>query len=132
MDRVFFKQSISQFGYFCPVSWKTEKKYLTCTHLSELAVLYKNLFYYFSNEKQRELFVANPKKFTENVIFSNERNIPRRMMAHKASEIAETEKALLNYCPVTLADEEKLVVGNPILVLNFKGEKYCFCSEEKL
>lgn len=132
MDRAFFKQSISQFGYFCPVSWKTEKKYLTCTHMPELAVLYKNLFYYFASEKQRELFVANPKKFTENVIFSNERNIPRRMMAHKASEIAETEKALLNYCPVTLADEEKLVIGNPILVLTFKGEKYCFCSEEKL
>ena len=32
MDRVFFKQSISQFGYYCPVSWKTEKKYITCTH----------------------------------------------------------------------------------------------------
>lgn len=132
MDRMFFKQSISQFGYFCPVSWKTEKKYLTCTHLPELAVLYKNLFYYFANEKQRELFVQNPKKFTENVIFSAERNIPRRMMVHKASEIAETEKALLNYCPVTLADEEKLEKGNPILVINFKGEKYCFTSEEKL
>jgi len=132
MDRMFFKQSISQFGYFCSVSWKTEKKYLSCTHLPELSVLYKNLFYYFASEKQRELFVQNPKKFTENVIFAAERNIPRRMMAHKASEIAETEKALLNYCPVTLADEEKLEKGNPILVINFKGEKYAFTSEEKL
>ena len=32
MDRVFFKQSVSQFGYFCPVSWKTEKKFIKCTH----------------------------------------------------------------------------------------------------
>ena len=76
--------------------------------------------------------MANPKKFTDNVIFSTERNVPRRMMVHKASEISETEKALSNYCPVTLADEEKLVPGNPILVITFKGEKFSFCSEEKL
>jgi len=54
------------------------------------------------------------------------------MAGHKASEIAETEKNLLNYCPVTLADEEKLVKGNPLLVVSFKGEKFTFCSEEKL
>ena len=132
MDRIFFKQSISQFGYHCPVSWRNEKKFITCTHEPELAVLYKNLFYYFANEKQREIFVNNPRQFTENVIFSTERNIPRRMSGFKASEIADTEKSLLNYCAVTLADEEKLVLGNPILVCSFKGEKFCFANEEKM
>ena len=132
MDRIFFKQSVSQFGYFCSVSWKTEKKFITCTHLPELCVVYKNLFYYFAGEKQRELFVSNPSKFTDNVIFSTPRNIPRRMPSHKASEIADTEKSLLNYCPVTLTDEEKLATGNPNLVISFKGEKFQFCSEEKL
>jgi len=132
MDRCFFKQSISQYGYFCPVSWKTEKKFVLCTHLPELAVLYRNLFYYFASEKQRELFVRNPRKFTENVIFSTERNVPRRMMGHKAAEIADTEKALLSYCPVTLTEEQKLEPGNPILVISYKGDKWSFCSEEKL
>ncbi len=132
MDRIFFKQSVSQFGYFCPVSWKNEKKFILCTHQPELAVLFKNLFYYFASPAQRELFVLNPKKFTENVIFSTPRNIPVRMPAHKASEIADTEKALLNYCAVTLTDEEKLVKGKNILVISFKGEKFVFCSEEKL
>ncbi len=66
------------------------------------------------------------------MIFSTDRNIPRRMAGHKASEIADTEKVLLNYCPVTLADEEKLVKGNPLLVISFKGDKFTFCSEEKL
>ena len=28
IDRCYFKQSISQFGHFCPVSWKNEKKYI--------------------------------------------------------------------------------------------------------
>ena len=105
---------------------------MSCTHEPELAVLYKNFFYYFANEKQREVFIANPKQFTENVIFSTDRNIPKRMSSFKASEIADTEKALLNYCAVTLADEEKLAPGNPILVSTFKGEKYSFASEEKL
>jgi len=132
MDRIFFKQSVSQFGYFCSVSWKNEKKFILCTHQPELAVLYKNLFYYFASPAQRELFVLNPRKFTDNVIFSTPRNIPVRMPAHKASEIADTEKALLNYCAVTLADEEKLVKGKNILVISFKGEKFVFCSEEKL
>jgi hypothetical protein len=104
LDRTYFKQSLSQFGYFCPVSWKINKAFVACTHMPELSVLYKNLFYYFASAKQRDLFVRNPKKFSENVIFSSERNTPRRMMSHKASEISDTEKSLLNYCPVTLAD----------------------------
>lgn len=95
-------------------------------------MLYKNLFYYFADIKQRDLFVRNPKKFTENVIFSSERATPRRLQSHKAAEISDTEKGLLNYCPVTLADQEKLEFGNHILVVSFKGEKYCFASEEKL
>mmetsp|Transcript_46062 Transcript_46062/g.61008 ORF Transcript_46062/g.61008 Transcript_46062/m.61008 type:complete len:221 (+) Transcript_46062:233-895(+) len=120
------------FGYFCPVSWKNGKKFITCTHEPELAVLYKNLFYYFASEKEREIFVNNPRQFTENVIFSTERNIPRRMSCYKASEISDTEKHNLNYCSVSLTDEEKLVLGNPILVVSFKGEKYCFANEEKM
>ena len=66
------------------------------------------------------------------MLFSTERNIPRRMSSFKASEIADTEKSLLNYCAVTLTDEDKLVSGNPILVANFKGEKFCFANEEKM
>lgn len=76
--------------------------------------------------------MANPKKFTENVIFSSERATPRRLYSYKAAEVSETEKALLNYCPVTLADQEKLEFGNAILVVSFKGDNFCFTSEEKL
>lgn len=49
IDRIYFKQSISQFGHFCPVSWKLEKKYVSCTHIPEFTVLYKNLFFFFAN-----------------------------------------------------------------------------------
>lgn len=33
---------------------------------------------------------------------------------------------------MTLADEEKLLLGNPILVISYKGDKFAFASEEKL
>lgn len=51
MDRFYFKQSISQYGYFCPVSWRTEKKFVSCTHFPENVLLYKRFFYYFANQK---------------------------------------------------------------------------------
>ena len=104
IDRTYFKQSISQFGYFCPVSWKLEKKYVSCTHIPEYSVLYKNLFFFFANAEMRDIFVRNPKRFTESVLFSNQRNIPKRLSEHKAAEIAESEKSLMGYCPVTLMD----------------------------
>ena len=104
IDRFYFKQSISQYGHFCPVSWKLEKKFMNCTHIPEFSVLYKNLFYFFANTEARDIFVANPKRFTENILFSQERNIPVRLAQHKAAEIAESEKNLLGYCAVSLMD----------------------------
>jgi adenylate/nucleoside-diphosphate kinase len=131
-DRQVFKNSLSQFGYFCPVSHKLEKKFISCTHIPEFTVLYKELFYYFADAEMRRIFVQNPKRFTENVIFSKQRNIPIRYAEHKAAEISETEKMLLGYCPVTLMDAEKLVKGVPLLVISHKEEKYIFSSEENL
>jgi hypothetical protein len=32
IDRIYFKQSISQYGYHCPVSWKMSKKFESCCH----------------------------------------------------------------------------------------------------
>jgi hypothetical protein len=31
-DASLLKQSISQFGYMCPVSWKVNKQFVNCTH----------------------------------------------------------------------------------------------------
>ena len=132
VDRIYFKQSLSQYGHFCPVSWKLEKQFITCTHTPEFTVLYKNLFYHFANEKMRDIFVQNPKTFASNAIFSAQKSIPLRYSAHKAAEIAETDKALLGYCPVTLMDEEKLVPGNQLAIVQFKEEKYILATEEKL
>jgi hypothetical protein len=77
-DRVYLKQSISQFGYMCPVSWKVNKKFVNCTHRIQHVVLYKHFFYYFASATERDIFVKDPLKFTEKLLFSHERNIPKR------------------------------------------------------
>ena len=42
IDRLYFKQSISQYGYNCPVSWKMHKKFVSCCHRPEFCVLYRH------------------------------------------------------------------------------------------
>lgn len=78
--------------------------YKSCTHIPDFSVLYKNLFYYFADADARDIFVRNPKKFAEQTLFSKPQNIPMRYNSNKASEISESEKGLLGYCPVTLMD----------------------------
>lgn len=52
-ERGIFKQTLSQFGYFCPVSWKVHKTFISCCHRPELSVLYQNFFYYFASKAER-------------------------------------------------------------------------------
>ena len=104
IDRCYFKQTLSQYSHFCSVAWKLDKMYKSCTHIPDFSVLYKNLFYYFADADARDIFVRNPKKFAEQTLFSKPQNIPMRYNSNKASEISESEKGLLGYCPVTLMD----------------------------
>lgn len=53
----------------CPVSWKVHKKFVNCAHKTENAVLYNNFFYFFASKTERDVFVQNPKQFTEKVLF---------------------------------------------------------------
>ena len=86
-DRVIMKASLSQFGYYCPVTWKNTKQLIQCTHNPENSVFYQNLFYYFFDEAERMMFIDNPSRFTNNVIFSSQKGIPKRFKLHKAAEI---------------------------------------------
>ena len=130
-DRGYAKQSISQYGYMCPVSWKVHKKFVNCNHNVENCVLYDNFFYYFASADERRIFCEDPKIFTTKLHFSHERNIPKRYRAHKASEIILQEKALLGNCPVALKDEEKVISGYQLSMISFKDQRFVFSSEEK-
>jgi len=47
MDRCILKASMTQFKYYCPVTWKNTKQLVKCTHNQELCVFFDNMFYYF-------------------------------------------------------------------------------------
>lgn len=116
-DRVLMKQSLSQFGYYCSVTWKNTKQLVKCTQDPENTVFYKNVFYYFTGRAEKELFMSNPLRFTNNVIFSSNKGIPLRLKPHKAAEIVAQEKALIGYCSVTMVDVDRVIKGDPLLVV---------------
>ena len=90
------------------------------------------MFYYFAGAEERDLFIANPDKFTKNILFSSERAIPNRYRHHKCAELVAQEKAILGHCPVTLKDQDRVEKGNPILIVGFKDMRFVFANEEKL
>lgn len=103
-----------------------------CTQNPEHTLFYKNVFFYFRTEAERDLFISNPARFTKNVIFSSQKGIPLRLKPHKAAEIIAQEKGLLGHCPVTLVDEDRVVKGDPLLVVQYKDQKFSFETETKL
>jgi len=86
-DRALLKSSLSQFRYYCPVTWKNTKMLVKCTNKHELCVLYENAFFYFRGEAEKNMFLSNPLRFVNNVIFSSDKGIPLRIKPHKAAEI---------------------------------------------
>jgi YHS domain-containing protein len=132
IDRCYMKSSVSQYGYFCPVSWKVHKKFIACSSTPEFAVLYRHAFYFFAGPAERESFLRNPRNFAEKVLFSSERNMPKRIRTYKAAELVAQEQALLSHCPVTLKDEGRVEKGLSLLVVQFKDNRYVFANEEKM
>lgn len=132
VDRCYMKASLSQYGYFCPVSWKVHKKFVSCCAAPENTVLYRHAFYYFKGPAERDIFLRSPRNFTEKVLFSTDRNAPKRIRSYKAAELVAQEKALMSHCPVTLKDEGRVEKGLSLLVVQFKDNRYVFANEEKL
>jgi len=132
IDRVLLKQSLSEFKYYCPVTWKNEKLLVKCSANKEECVLYKNAFYYFKGPQQRDMFISNPSRFILNVTLPRNGDLPLRVYHHKAAEILVHEKTLSGHCPITLMDEERVKKGDPLLLILFRDNKYVFDSEYKL
>lgn len=131
-DKCLLKAALSQFGYYCPVTWKNTKQLVKCAQNLDLVVLYELSFYYFRGQAEKEMFLANPKRFTNNIIFSSAKGIPIRLYLHKAAEIVNQEKAIIGHCPVSLTDQKKVVKGDSLLVVQYKEKKFTFADEVKL
>src|SRR5207244_1998235 len=98
----------------------------------ESCVLYKNIFYYFKSNKERDIFITNSERFLVNSNFPKQNDLPLRLLPHKAGEIIAFEKALNGHCATTLIDEERVAKGDLILVISYKDGKYAFENEYKL
>jgi hypothetical protein len=57
IDLSLLKASLSQFGYYCPVSWRNTKQFVNCVQLPQFCVFYQNVFYYFKGAFERQLFL---------------------------------------------------------------------------
>lgn len=90
--REIMKQSLSQFRYFCPVSFKNSRTYRHASHLPECVVLYHHMFYFFAGVKERDAFIKNPNRFTEKTIFSSEKHTPHFYQTWKAVEIDSSNR----------------------------------------
>ena len=132
IDRVLLKQTLSDFKYYCPVTWKNEKLLVKCSSNKEDCVLYKNAFYYFKGTQERDLFISNPARFIVNVTLPKPTELPLRVFPHKAAEVILHEKALNGHCAVTLMDEDRVKKGDTILLIVFRDGKYVFDTEFKL
>lgn len=86
-DQVYLRQSLSQFRYMCPVSWKQTKKFVHCRQRPEFTVLYQHKFYYFAGAAERAIFCQNPNAFVNKTVYSTQRNVPIKIREHKASEV---------------------------------------------
>lgn len=96
--------------------------------MPETAVIYqrpdsrfKNI-YFFRNIEQRDIFLENPDKFTDELIFPSHAEIPTRIEPHNAAQVVTKEKNLANYCPVSLYEDEKIVKGYQLFLVHYKGK----------
>jgi len=71
--------------------------------MEETAVLYQRpdsqfkSIYFFRNLEQRDIFLENPEKFTDELIFPTTSEIPIRIEPHNAAQVVTKEKNLANY-----------------------------------
>lgn len=124
------KQSVSQFGYYCPVSWKNKKLLVKCQAGVQNTVFYKEFFYFFKSKEQRDQFVMNPGRFLFHVNFNMD--LPQRLSHHLAAQIIHLEKALDRHCPVSLHDDQEVIKAAGILSAIYGQRKFVFADEHKL
>ena len=115
MDRCLVKQSLSEFRYYCPVTWKNEKLLAQCNDNVEDCVLFNNNFFFFKSSKERDMFLSNPNRFLQSPSFPKPHDLSLRLKPHKAAEVIIHEKALNGHCPASLLDEERVTKGDQIL-----------------
>lgn len=85
IDRTKFRINLSEFKYFCPVTWKNIKCLENCKYNRDNIIRFNNCYFFFKGEEEKTAFLKNPKRFVHNSNFPQIR--PKRIKQHKASEL---------------------------------------------
>ena len=116
-----------EFRHFCPVTLKLKRA--LCREAGVRAELGGKL-YLLKGEDEWRAFSENPKRYL------HRQQLPKtlavRLSMEKCGELATDPKALEGYCPVTLVDEERLELGDPMLAASTGNLEFCFASYRKL
>lgn len=105
---------------------------MNCKFMEETAVLYqpegsdkKNL-YFFRNKEQRDIFIDSPDRFSDEFLFPPKTEVPEWVELHEAAQVTTKEKNLANYCPVSLYEDDKIIKGFQLYLVNYKGTSLIF------
>ena len=134
-DQNYIKQGANKkFGYYCPVTWKNDKKILKCHLRLQHTVSYKEEFYYFADQKSRDLFISYPDRYLQDYSFPIKK-LPKSIKIHKAAELFMRDKMLKGYCPVTLVEHNKNVdkaKSYSLFMTEYNDQLWTFASYENL
>jgi adenylate kinase family enzyme len=132
IDRSLLSICHSNYGFYCPVTWKNHQTFSSGKNNEETAVIYRppgsqyRHLYFFRNLKQRDIFIGSPEMFVTDIVFPTANEIPEWIDQHNAAQIIAKEKNLANYCPVTLLEDDVIVKGNHLYLAVYKGTLILF------
>jgi len=97
-------------------------------------VTYKGEFYYFADEKARDLFISYPNRFLCDYSFPKSK-LPVTIKVHKAAALHVNDKALKGYCPVTLTEHNQNVEkakSYSLFLTEYDGQYWSFATYENV
>ncbi|XP_033125059.1 adenylate kinase 9-like isoform X4 [Anneissia japonica] len=138
------KECLARLGIFqqyCPVSLANKGELVDCSTnpTLEFTAEFRGRYYKMENAEKLAEFLENPEKYVPPLAprkLPPSEMLPRRRTAMDAKSMFPIQIELQGYCPVTFLDGklryEAIVPGNPELIVEYRGNLYCFVTEEKL
>lgn len=114
-----------KFKKYDPILWKFRGE-LKDIKTDDFLVEYKTLLYAFDNEENMKVFIENPDKILQTRALPE--NLPRKLVLSECGDIYESRIELEANCLVTLAEQGKLVKGNPTILAAYGDKIYSFQS----
>ena len=90
----------------------------------EFLVEYRTKLYAFDTEENMNVFMKNPEQIIKSRNLPD--HLPRKLALNEVGDIYDSRIELESNCVVSLAEEGKLVRGNPTLLVTYNDKVFCF------